>query len=99
MVDIKINKDKEFKQETVKVDVQREQETSRTTNTVTKNLNDYNALIRTSKNVELKGSARLKLSNLSEDPATCQVGEFVLVGGVLKVCTATDTFTVVGTQT
>lgn len=62
-------------------------------------LNDYNTKIRTSKQLELKGSATIKLPNLSSDPAKCQIGELAVISGTLKICTATDTWTVVGTQT
>lgn len=43
-------------------------------------------------------NTRIKLPTFSTDPATCEVGEVAVVGGKLKVCSATDTWTIVGTQ-
>lgn len=98
-VDIKNQKGtKNFKPEVVKRDTRKADENLRTTNSINRNLNDYNTLIRTSKDIQLKGSARLKLPDLSATPTTCQVGEMVVISGVLNICSATDTFTVVGTQ-
>lgn len=37
-----------------------------------------------------------KLPNKTADPAKCQVGELVVVDGVLKVCSAVDTWTSLG---
>lgn len=42
---------------------------------------------------------RLSLVNLSADPTSGEIGDLVVVGGKLKVCTATTpTWTIVGTQ-
>ena len=40
----------------------------------------------------------LKVPNYSTLPSTCQVGEVVESSGKLRVCSATDTWTIVGTQ-
>lgn len=42
---------------------------------------------------------RLGLPNHSSEPSTCVVGDLCVHSGVLKVCTAANTWTVVGTQT
>lgn len=41
---------------------------------------------------------RLKVPSYSSDPATGVVGEIIEVGGKLKICSATNVFTIVGTQ-
>lgn len=41
----------------------------------------------------------LKVPSYSSLPSTCQVGELVESGGKLKICSATNTWTTVGTQT
>lgn len=44
-------------------------------------------------------STKLRLVNLSADPTVGEVGDLVVVGGKLKICTATTpTWTVVGSQ-
>lgn len=44
-------------------------------------------------------STKLRLVNLSADPTVGEVGDLVVVGGKLKICTATTpTWTVVGNQ-
>lgn len=43
-------------------------------------------------------NTRLKVPKYSVDPATCEVGEIIEVGGKLKICSATDTWSIVGTQ-
>lgn len=65
-----------------------------------KSLKLFSGRVVTTKNLEISGSGRLKLKNLSADPTTGTVGELVVVNGKLKICTAaTPTWTVVGTQT
>lgn len=41
---------------------------------------------------------RLKVPHYASDPATCEVGEIIEVGGKLKVCSSANTWTIVGTQ-
>lgn len=41
---------------------------------------------------------RLKVPSYTTAPDTCEVGEIIEVGGDLQICSATDTWTVVGTQ-
>jgi hypothetical protein len=41
----------------------------------------------------------LKVPRYGSDPATCEVGEIIEVGGKLKICSAANTWTIVGTQT
>lgn len=41
---------------------------------------------------------RLKVPTLSATPATCEVGELCAVSGKLRVCSATNVWTIVGTQ-
>lgn len=44
-------------------------------------------------------STKLRLVNLSADPTVGEVGDLVVVGGKLKICTATTpTWIVVGSQ-
>lgn len=44
-------------------------------------------------------STKLRLVNLSADPTVGEVGDLVVVGGILKICTSTTpTWTVVGDQ-
>ena len=62
-------------------------------------LSQYNTKIRTSKTIEITGAGRLKLPDLGSVPSTCRVGELIVSGGKLYVCSAADTFTIVGTQT
>jgi len=44
-------------------------------------------------------TTRLKVPKYSVDPSTCEVGEIIEVSGKLKICSATNTWTIVGTQT
>jgi hypothetical protein len=44
-------------------------------------------------------NTRLKIPKYDTLPATCEVGEIVEDGGVLKICSAANTWTTVGTQT
>lgn len=43
-------------------------------------------------------NTRLKVPTLSTTPATCEVGEICVVSGKVRVCSATNTWTIVGTQ-
>lgn len=43
-------------------------------------------------------NTRLKVPHYSSDPTTCEVGEIIEVSGKLKVCSAANTWTIVGTQ-
>jgi len=40
----------------------------------------------------------LKIPKYDTEPTTCEVGEIIEDGGVLKICSATNTWTTVGTQ-
>ncbi len=44
-------------------------------------------------------TTRLKVPSYSTLPATCEVGEVVESAGKLRICSATNTWTVVGAQT
>lgn len=44
-------------------------------------------------------STKLKIPSYSVAPTTCEVGEIIEVSGVMKICSATNTWTTVGTQT
>lgn len=44
-------------------------------------------------------NTKLKVPTYTSNPSTCEVGEVVCVNGTLKVCSATNTWTTVGTQT
>ena len=44
-------------------------------------------------------NTRLKVPKYDTPPATCEVGEIIEDGGVLKICSAANTWTTVGTQT
>lgn len=66
-------------------------------NNLIASLDNYTEPVRFIKRVSF--SDRIKLNNYASDPATCEVGEIAVVGGKVKVCTATDTWTIVGTQT
>lgn len=43
-------------------------------------------------------TTRLKVPHYASLPTTCQVGEIAESAGKLRVCSATDTWTIVGTQ-
>jgi hypothetical protein len=43
-------------------------------------------------------NTKLKVPSYSVAPSTCEVGEIIEVGGKLCICSSTDTFTIVGTQ-
>jgi hypothetical protein len=42
---------------------------------------------------------RLKVPYYASLPTTCEVGEIIEVAGKLRICSATNTFSIVGTQT
>ncbi len=44
-------------------------------------------------------NTQLKVPNLASLPTTCEVGEVCCVSGKLRVCSAANTWTIVGTQT
>lgn len=44
-------------------------------------------------------TTKLKVPSYDTAPATCSVGEIIEVSGKLEICSATDTWTVVGAQT
>lgn len=44
-------------------------------------------------------NTRLKVPHYSAAPSTCDVGEIIEVDGKLRICSAADVWTVVGTQT
>lgn len=48
-------------------------------------------------NKECSFNSRLKVPNYTTLP-TCQVGEICEADGILYICSATDTWTIVGTQ-
>ncbi len=50
-------------------------------------------------NKYVRFNTRLKIPNGDTLPATCEIGEIVEDSGVLKICSAADTWTTVGTQT
>lgn len=43
-------------------------------------------------------TTRLKVPSYSSLPATCEVGEVAESAGKLRICSATNTWTIVGTQ-
>lgn len=43
-------------------------------------------------------TTRLKVPSYSSLPSTCEVGEIVESGGKLRICSASNTWTIVGTQ-
>ena len=52
---------------------------------------DYNKYVRF--------NGRLKVPSYTTEPTVCEIGEVIEVAGKLKVCSAANTWTVVGTQT
>jgi hypothetical protein len=48
---------------------------------------------------DVRFSARVKLPNLTTLPSTCSVGEITVSGGKAYVCSATNVWTVIGSQT
>lgn len=43
-------------------------------------------------------TTRLKIPHYDQVPPVAEVGELIEVGGILLICSASNTFTVVGTQ-
>jgi hypothetical protein len=43
-------------------------------------------------------NTRLKVPTLTATPATCEIGEVCVVSGKLRVCSAANTWTIVGNQ-
>jgi transposase len=43
-------------------------------------------------------NSRLKVPNYASEPARCEVGEIIEVGGKLRVCSSANTWTIVGLQ-
>jgi len=43
-------------------------------------------------------STRLKIPHYEVNPTTCETGEIIEVGGKLKICSATNTWVIVGSQ-
>ena len=43
-------------------------------------------------------NTRLKVPSYTSAPSTCEIGEIIEVSGELQICSAADTWTVVGTQ-
>ena len=43
-------------------------------------------------------NTRLKIPSYDTPPSVCEVGELIEDGGVLKICSATNTWTIVGSQ-
>lgn len=75
-------------------------EIRRTKKDIEKAMKVFSNRIVITKMLEILGSGKIKLRNLSSDPSSGQIGELVVVSGKLKVCTATTpTWTIVGTQT
>lgn len=50
-------------------------------------------------NKYVRFNTRMKVPHHASNPAVCEVGEIVEVGGELLICSAANTWTVVGTQT
>jgi hypothetical protein len=48
---------------------------------------------------EARFYGKFQLKDLTSTPATCKVGELCVVSGIVQVCSAADTWTVIGTQT
>jgi hypothetical protein len=49
-------------------------------------------------NKYVRHNYRLKVPHYAVAPTTCEVGEVIEVAGDLQICSATDTWTVAGTQ-
>lgn len=49
--------------------------------------------------IVIASNGKFRIEEKDSDPSTCNVGELIVVSGKLKICSATDTWTVVGTQT
>lgn len=55
-------------------------------------LNKYNENIRTAKDVRFQANARLKIPVFASNPAVCEIGEIALIGGVMKYCSSSNTW-------
>ena len=71
-----------------------------------KDLNDLNAEYYTNNfsavqdfNKYSRFNTAIRVPNLAATPATCEVGQLCVVSGKLRVCSAANTWTIVGTQT
>lgn len=51
--------------------------------------------IRTNRSIQVTGKGRLKIPVFATNPDSCEKGEVAVIGGVLKVCTAEDTWSAV----
>lgn len=49
-------------------------------------------------NKYVRFNGRLKVPTYTSLPATCEVGELAESGGKLRICSATNTWSIVGTQ-
>lgn len=49
-------------------------------------------------NKYVRFNSRLKVPYYATAPATCEVGEIIEVSGKLRICSATDTWTICGLQ-
>lgn len=58
--------------------------------------NNFSALQVFDKTVQFNN--KIKVFNKTANLASCQTGELSVVGGKLYICSATDTWTIVGTQ-
>ena len=52
----------------------------------------YNENIRTSKDIRFANNGRLQIPVFSSDPSVCMVGEIALIGGIMKFCSSTNTW-------
>jgi len=50
-------------------------------------------------NKYVRFNSRLKVPKHDTEPTTCEIGEIIEDNGVLKICSAANTWTTVGTQT
>lgn len=50
-------------------------------------------------NKYVRFNSRLKVPSYSSLPSTCEVGELAESSGKLRICSAANTWTIVGTQT
>lgn len=50
-------------------------------------------------NKYVRFNSRMKVPHYAAAPSVCEVGEIIEVSGELQICSATNTWTVVGTQT
>ena len=55
----------------------------------------YNENMRTAKDIRFSNNGRLKIPVFSADEAICEVGEIAYIGGIMKVCSAANTWTAI----